>query len=167
MSIVQASDFAGKYNISQNVHTVKDLDLYIERYEKVYLIDLLGCELYELFIADLTATTPQTSQNSPYTEIFNEFCIDDECKIIKSEGIKQMLIDFIYFEYVRDQNYKNTISGTVKSNTEVSELVSPTFLDTIFNEAIETYWAIQFFICENSIDYPTYNGQYKRKTSWI
>jgi len=167
MSIVTSEDFTGKKNISQNVFTAKDLDSYIEQFEKEYLIDLLGCQLYELFTTDLTTGTPQIPEDQIYLSIFNDFCLDDNCGIIKSKGIKQMLIDFIYFEYVRDQNYKNSISGTVKSSPEVSMLVSPTFLNNIYNAAIETYSAVQYFICHNSDDYPSYNGQQGEKTSWL
>jgi hypothetical protein len=132
-------------------------------------VRLLGKDLYDLFIADLTPTTPQVPQTLVYQSIFNPFDIDENNCITSSEGIKKMLVMFIYFHYVRDMQHFNTVTGTVTNANE--NTTSPTYngynLVEAFNDAIDTFNNIQDFIEKNKSDYPTYNGQYKDYTSGI
>ena len=56
MSFLQPSDFIGIVSLSSNEFSDIQIQLYIDRYEPIYLTDLLGCEFYDEFIADLTPT---------------------------------------------------------------------------------------------------------------
>jgi hypothetical protein len=166
-TIVQTSDFVGEYKVSQSRFT--ELARYIETYEKYYLIRLLGKDLYDLFIADLTLVTPQVPQTLPYQSIFNPFEQDNNSCLIVSEGIKQMLVMFIYFHYVRDMAQLNTTTGVVNNVNENS--TNPSYngynLTEAYNKAIDTYQSIQWYINENDTDYPDYNGQSLFYTSGI
>lgn len=156
MSIVSKSDFIGNYFISQKLYD--DLDLYIEKYEKQYLINLLGAELYKLFISDLDSNFEPTTVI--YQTIYNEILTDYNTCLINSEGIKKMLIKFIYFEYVRDNQQKNTTNGTVVNNAELGINVNPIYsVARAYNEACDSVYAIQFYIKQNIANYPTYNGR--------
>ena len=149
-TITQPSDYTGEYRI--NSSCFDDLQLYIDKYEPYYLVRLLGADLKALFEADLTVTTPQVPQTSPYTEIFNPFEIDDSSCLYVSDGIKQMLVQLIYFHYTREQGHKNTQSGTVNVNAENS-IMSLSFNDiSSYNEGISNYQIIQWYICDNPID---------------
>lgn len=167
MAIVQTSDFVGEYKVSQSRFT--ELAKYITKYEKQYLVKLLGSDLYDLFIADLTVTTPQTPQTAIYQSIFNSFKQDENNCIVFSEGIKQMLIMFIYFHYVRDMQNYNTIAGSVTNVNENSNASGYNGYNLIesYNDAIDTYRSIQWYIEENKSDYPDYNGQFIDYTSGI
>ena len=68
MSIVVKSDFTGEYLIAQDQYS--NIDSYIVKYEKKYLTMLLGADLYKLFIADLTPTSPQVPQNQRFIDLF-------------------------------------------------------------------------------------------------
>jgi len=167
LNITPANFKNGLLCIATTVHTESDLQDYIDKYEVDYLQDLLGCELYGLFIADLVNGVPQTQI---YIDIYNKFCIDDDCGHQRvSEGMITMLEKFIFFEYVRDQKVKNTNTGNVVSQAEASrETMFPeSRLYTIYNEGIKSYCNIQWYICENLTDYPTFEGIVKRKTSWL
>jgi len=165
-NILQPSDFTGRYDIGQNGYTVTDLQGFIDFYEEDYLQFLLGCELYDLFVADLLNGEPQTPI---YQAIFNSFCIDQDNCIIKSAGMKDMLKAFIYFEYARKSDDSVTISGNTQSSSDNS--VKPSQIQAglynYYNEGINTYHAIQAYIKENETDYPTYNGQPKRISTWV
>ena len=163
--IINTEDFVGKYRINQN--DCSDLQKYIDKFESEYLQELLGCDLYELFKTDfeITGTAPT---DAIYTKIFDEFCQDESLCIIRSQGMKEMLIGFIYYEFVKDAPYKAGDNGAVMNAVEVSTHAGTNEHDiyTRYNIAVETHKAIQWCICENSADYPTFNGQNKVLNHW-
>ncbi len=92
MSIILNTDFTGKYAVSQSCYD--DLDTYIEKYEKDFLISLLGAELYLLFIADLDTAIPQVPQTTRFLDLYNSFDIDEDNCIRSSEGLRKMIVQF-------------------------------------------------------------------------
>ena len=177
MSFLQPSDFKGIVAQSKNEFTESEIQLYIDRFEPIYLRDLLGATLYDLFVADLTPAAPPIVPTSVpvsaiYTSIFEPFQDDNGntngCQHI-SEGMVQMLKFFVFFEYARDNQFDFVITGATKtkySNSEIAVLNQTNAIDN-YNEGIKTYREIQWFICENSTDYPTYNGKKKEFMSWL
>jgi hypothetical protein len=156
----------GPYCIATNKHTTSQLQSYIDEWEVKYLEDMLGCALYTLFAADLNSGVPQSQR---FIDIFNPFCIDDDCGQRRSEGIKTMIEKFVFWKYVRDQKVSNTNTGNIVNSNEVSRETSfsESKLYQIYNEAIKTYCNIQWYICDNSNLYPEFEGIVKRKTSWL
>lgn len=159
MSLVLNSDFTGKYALSLTQYNTSVLDAYIEKYTKRYLLKLLGAELYDLFIADLDASTPQVPQTAPYTTIFNEFHLNINGELVVSNGIVEMLKGFIYYEYSKDIAQVQTPIGNVQPSGEngLTTGVNMT-LTTRYNEAVDTFKAIQEYIEYNIQDFATYNG---------
>lgn len=178
MSFLQPSDFVGKVAQGKNEFTEPKQQLYFDRYEKRYLQDLLGCTMYDEFIADLDTAPNITPASVPtsqkFLDIFNEFCIDDGvgsgCQR-KSEGIKEMLKFFLFWEYARDNQFAMAITGATENNFSNSTLIklAKTQAYENYNTAIETYQAIQWFILDNpnAHDYSNYNGESKDFTSWL
>lgn len=160
--ILDKADFKeGRYKIVQT--EFDKLDSYIDEYEETYLMDLLGVELYALFIADLTDGVPASTI---YLNIFNEFAVDNGGCIVKSRGIKTMLQAFIRFHYLRALHLANSANGTVINQTEVSTPADMRYLEQDYNEGIKDYEAIQWYICKHKEDYPKFNGQGKTITHW-
>jgi hypothetical protein len=154
--IIQLTDFeSGEYTIPQDCYS--DIQPYLDKYEKKYLIELLGCELYDLFIADLVGGVPQTQI---YIDIYNEICEDEGSSIVRSEGMKTMLIELVYFYIVRDLAVKKSSSGVGFNVNEVTE--GPTYsgfnIVESFNEGVKNYNVIQWYMSDNHNDYPTRNG---------
>jgi len=151
--IVQISDFTGKYEIHTGLYDQTKLQDYIDIYEKRYLVELLGATLYNEFISDLDPYNVPISPN--FQQIFNSFIEDQtlvlDNQILISEGIKQMLKGFIYFEYLKDTTNQITPNGlTIPSNensTTATTLYSMMY--TRYNEAVRTYRAIQWYIITN------------------
>ena len=159
MSIVKKQDFTGVHSVAQNKYT--DMGAYIEKYEKHYLLRLLGADLYNAFIADLSGD-PGVPVSARFLDIFNPFCYDDGSCVRQSEGIKKMLIQFIYFHYVRDTEFQHTTQGVIRSNTEASTPLAYTGYDLIecYNSGVENYHQIQCFIDDNFSTYPEENMQF-------
>lgn len=176
MIILETADFSqrGKYYIPFNQNlcgSEEELQAYIDRYEKRYLIDLLGCDLAELFIADLFGGVPQ---DPIYQAIYEEICVDltegfnsiyyGTCgckpKRIISRGMKSMLMGFIFFEFMRDQPFQKGNTGVTVGMAENSEYApfSKWGIDQYYNESISDYQNIQYFIYENQEDYSQFNG---------
>jgi len=157
MSIVLNSDFVGKYELTLSDFTEPLIDSYIEKYEKEYLIKMLGKTLYDLFIADLVNGVPQTTI---YESIFEPLYVDLFCGFQESNGIKEMLLGFIYYHYTLDAQQMQTSTGVTSPKGENSEGVN---LNSItisrFNENVQSYKTIQSYIQQNSSDYPTFNGK--------
>jgi hypothetical protein len=191
LPITQPEDFIGEVKISSNKYDEKDLMLYIQRYEQEILEELLGCDLATAFIADLDADNNPTEQR--FINIMNPFCIDDnmsvgflwdyayfyecrndytgyKCKIQwRSRGIRELLKSMIYFKYVRDQKVKNTVTGNVVNQNNVSREAQSGEMNLrrIYNDILKTKTAIQWYICKNpdSLDYDDFNGIYEKSIS--
>lgn len=160
MAIVVTSDFIGKYKVSQDQYTVIGLQKYIDKYTPKYLAKVLGAELSEAMITDIGAGTEPT--NPDLLAIFEPFMYDSDCKgLIESNGIKEMLIGFIYYHYMVDMKVSvNPISGTSLPATENStptELIESQLYQR-YNEAIYTGKAIQQKCIDNQDTYPTFKG---------
>lgn len=164
---LNTSDFIGFYKISGNSHTSAELLNYINDLEPTILRKLLGVELYDLFIADLDANNQPQSQR--FIDIFNPFSYDYNSTIIESKGIKEMLKGFIYYEYVRDSDYFNVISGNVKNSFGNSEKARGVEygLNERYNKALLTFCNIQEFINQNDSVYPEFNGQMLEVKHWL
>lgn len=160
-------DFEGYYDISTDSFSSTELTTYIDSLEPTILRRLLGVELYNLFLADLdTNNVPQTPI---YQAIYNAFDIDYNCTIISSTGMLDVLKGFIYYDYMRDSQFASVITGKVKNEFANSEKASfiEFGLQERYNIAVQNASNIQWFICQNETDYPTYNGQEFKLQLWL
>ena len=170
MSIfVKLSDFDAQSSIAKDIFTVVPLQKYIDKFEVIYLQELLGGEMYEEFKTDfqILGTGPTAPK---FVAIWEQFCLDYCGGLNRSEGMKEMLILFIYFEYLRDQKTTNNIAGpqvNVQANS-ISADYNQTNVYTNYNEALQTYCNIQWYIHNNpeNYDYETFNGQFKKLISF-
>jgi len=152
--LINEDDFASL--IATDVYTTDELTLAIAEYEKPLLYELLGIELYDLFVADLVNKVPQTAK---YLTIYNAFVKTIDDKIVMSDGMKKMLVKWVRFHYVRQQPQTNTIQGNteVEGNLNKPSKMSYTSLVIQYNQMIETFKAIQTYIeSVKDADYPTF-----------
>lgn len=143
-------DFTGKYQLSTGMYDVTKLQDYIDKYEKRYLIELFGANLYDEFMSDLTVLNVPQSPN--FIKVYNPFYENVTLRqLIISEGILEMLKGFVYFEYSKDLINQMTPYGNVRPISENSEPVSTLYsmIYARYNEAIKTYRAIQTYIVTN------------------
>lgn len=169
---VQTTDFEkGKFALPQNCFQEELLQECIEEQENCVLLDLLGAELSEKFVQDWDDSNPDPNKFSEqrFIDIFEPFQKDNDCRIEKSEGIKKMLMYFIYFEYARQISIQRSTTGALKVKREVSEGISEIKAASYnyYNRGVRNYCSIQWFICDNSGEYAEYNGQTKNLLNWL
>lgn len=161
-NIVQIEDFEyGYYAIPTGCYDSVQFQIFIDEAETRYLDKLLGCELTELLIADLVNGEPQ---NPDYKVWFDKFCFTptDCCdyylipytpKEIQSDGVKTMLLGFIYYDFLRDIQVSNTTVGMVNikgENSEVADLANMQIkVDQRRNRSVRTFNAIKNKIAGN------------------
>jgi len=160
--IVQVTDFTGKYELHTGMYAQGNIQAYIDKYEVRYLRQLLGVELCNDFIADLNIQSIPRSAN--FLDIYNPFAYDSGYNFylfngiyegtgqLLSDGIKEMLLGFIYFEYAKDLVNQMTPFGNVKPKSENSDVANTLFsmMYARYNEAITTYRAIQHYVMMNN-----------------
>lgn len=152
--IIVKADFIGNYDLVKSAND--KIDSFIAKYEKNLLNDLLGSELFELFEADVTSYEPVTDR---FLTIFNPIKTKQNGVEIQSDGIKEMLLGLIYFEYERKNRYKTSNSGPVKNITDSANSdIDLSHLYNFYNDAIHTYKSIQYYISVNRTIYPEFNG---------
>jgi len=164
--IVTLSDFqTGKYELHTGMYDQDRIQNYIDLYESKYIKELLGVTLGEEFIADYQAGL----LNPNFVIIFDPLSFDYNRRIYISEGMKAMLVGFLYWEIVRDYFNQMTPVGNViptGENSMRSTSLSSTMWDR-YNEAVRNYRAIQFYVVRNAADYDCFNGQHKLYSTWL
>ena len=158
---ITPADFVGKFELSVGMYSTANIQAYIDRYEKQYLVELFGKKMYDQFIADLDIVTG-LPQSPEFRFIFEPFVDDsyfDHYYHNQSKGIKDMLLGFVYFEYTKDLISQMTPFGNVSQNSENSTVESTTYtmIYNRYNEAVFSYRAIQQYIYLNS--HTVINGQ--------
>jgi len=157
------------------------LQSYIDKFEPLILCQLFGSELYDLYVADLVDGVPQSPR---FLEVFNPFCKTVQIKyccwkgiweydyesrwceeLLQSEGIKEMLKGFIYFNYLPQLGNQQTPVGLTRKKVAASDMLSDKQVgrdaEQKLNQAIISYQAIQKFMCYNHDVYPEFDGQAK------
>ncbi len=183
--LIDKSDFqTGKYKVS--LTRFADIDSYIDKYEEQCLMELLGVALFDLFKADL-AGSPKVPASPIYQALYNPIredfqgsvglnwwdCFDwpfPGCYpsgIMVSDGMKEMLKGFIYFQYMRDEKVKVTPSGAVVGQSDNSREAGEHDIYNRYNEAVKSHTVIQYYILKHRTDYPTFNGRPKQLSYWV
>lgn len=165
---VQPEDFKqGSLTIAYNNITEADLQECINSIELDTITDLLGCSLGFMFISDYTPGVGFA--NTRFKTLFEPFATDTDFGPLKSEGIKEMLKGFIYFEYVRNQPNQDRQNGLVNAVNENSTPISggQGSLHLKHNRAANTYSAIQCYVGLHADMYPEFKGVLKKRASWI
>lgn len=170
MIILQPSDFIGFQGLPQgNLPTAKIL-VFINRYERKYLNQILGVTLAGLLIADLDPVThiPQTTR---FLNIFNAIDIQQatgdvsfvDNKIHHSLGLKDILLCLIFFHFIVDTQVSIGQAGVVQSSADGVRSLSPReaarTAEKVWNDSLEYIEAIQWY-CYRYLPatYPEYLG---------
>lgn len=160
---VAVTDFLqGEFLISLQDQT-DDLQAVIDRLEEEILQDLLGKEMYDLFIADLdTGSFPNIPQAARFTAIFDKFFQDDPF-YLRSEGMITMLQTMIWFEWIKQTGMEESPVGVVRNEFENGTNLSANAanLEMTHNRGIKTFLSILDFIILDRVTYPEYSGRSK------
>lgn len=152
--IINTTDFVGKWALAQN--TYSKLGDYITQFERNYLYKLLGKELADLFIADLSNYIPQTAR---FTTIYNPLNTEVSGLRYETDGMKAMMLGLVYFEYQRYERAKSTISGVSTLANENSREVGFGELNLYnrYNEGVVNFNTIQAYVRNDSTTYSEFD----------
>ena len=163
-------DFAanGKFELHTGAYNVGRLQYYIDKYEKRYLVELLGADLYAEFEADVILGLGVPTEPR-FIKIYEPFQIDYNWTILYSDGMHEMLKGFIYYEFIKDTINQTTPVGMVTPSGENSRDTNSLYqqMYTRYNDAVRMYKAIQEEITNNSGDYSEFNGMRKMLITWL
>lgn len=158
--IVNRDDFIGKFGISQKkpmlngTDVIGALDSFINDNEEELLIELFGIEMYNDF---------KVTPNDPiYNPILNPLTGYNGKY---SQGLKNMLIIFIYYRYQR-LDYVNTVSGQKKTKGETSKdyPASSSLVNlTSYNKAVNAYNVISEYLGNNTNTFVKYDPLVSKK----
>lgn len=192
--IITAEQFTGFFKIAQDPQSLAILTSYIERYEKQYLIELFGYDLYVLFEEDLTDSEPIEPQTERFTVVFEElnyegsaepmfyrrgftghkncFCDDNKTEVepTLSRGIVDMLLGFIFYEFVKEYDIQVSQTGLVinanENSTPLPGALHTHYVESRYNQSVNSYKVIRRYMMANSTTYPEYKGVEKETTYW-
>jgi len=157
---IDSFDF-GRYEIALDPEQEQDLELYIDRVEKEYLPKLFGKELYLLFVVDWNAVPAGVPTAMRFKFVFDPLLEQNDCVMVQSLGIEEMLKGIVYYLFIRDQITRSTTLGVDSFIGENVETKTALQHDTTgrYNEAIDTFKTIQYFMSTyQPEDYPEYKG---------
>ena len=161
--ILQVEDFqAGLIKIAGSLSdqsTTANLQTFItSNVENGYIREMLGYELGNEFIADLSGT-PSVPADPKWTYIFNEFDFEHNSRPYTCNGIKSILTYLIYNDYVSQQNIQNYFGGNGSVRTEAATSEGITGKTTVIhNRAVEQIDRLQAYIKDNSDTYDNFKG---------
>lgn len=163
MNLIEPDDFTGIFQVPRQATTDVILQAYIDRYDNRYIRQILGAELGDEFIADLS----NPSQEARFAVLQDAFSMDDEglCgKIRYSEGLVFILTGLIYYHYVTENQLRVSQSGVIRPSSETSEVLSPRaakrMMEKKRNSVLDSIEAVQWYCTTFAPeDYPEFNGQ--------
>lgn len=167
MKKLSASYFTGELRIpnisgSSTVETANlaYLTLMIAKYEKKFLRGLLGDNLFALYDAEVSKTTPQTS--GIYFDL-NAQIYSESTPLYESPAA-----GYVYFHYWRSKQTETVGLGESASRLENADLVSSAGkMVAAWNEMSEQVDDVRAWIEEHLTDYPTYSSEGQENLSKI
>lgn len=155
MSIVQTSQFVGKYALTKafNDGQLKIVQM-IVGVEFKYLNELFGVDLCEIFLDEYT-TEPR------FIELMTPFAFEHCGKAKTCRGIEQMLLGFIYTHYLSEMQGVSTSVGKMTPDPEAGKLYNDLNVLSFYNESIQDFNVIVDYVRLNCDIYPEMKGNHK------
>lgn len=163
MSILNPNDFIGKYNISKNQLNLTPLQTCIDSVEFKIMNQLFGVELLALYTQGIE------DDEEIYTVLFDQLVFEYNDNQYISNGITEMLKGFTYYAFFVETTTQASTNGNVIESSENSRMANDveTNIYLRYNEAVNTFNAIQTYLFVNSDVYPTFKGIKKRLMTWF
>lgn len=159
MSLIDETYFIGELNIPNlnEDSEIERLQLFIDKYEPKFLIELLGYGLYKDFKAGLLINPIEDKWKAlrdggeyTYNGILNRW------NGVKHSG-SSMIANYVYYWWMRNEVTQTTGIGEVASKSENSVRVSASGkMTSAWNEMVLQVWALTSFLNANATDYPAW-----------
>jgi hypothetical protein len=162
--ILDIDDFEfGQFEIALDPEQEADLETYIDDVEAEYLPKLFGKELYDLFVVDWNTAPVGTPTAPRFSMVYDPFVEQNDCVMIQSKGMVEMLKGFVYYLFIRDQITRSTTMGVDSFLGENVEAKTAIQHDTTrrYNDGVDTFKTIQYYMSTfnpKDFTYPEYKG---------
>lgn len=160
----------GKYELHSGIYDVPRIQDYIDKYETRYLTEMLGVDLFNEFSADVTLGGGVPTEPR-FVIIYEALTLDLTWCILYSDGMKEMLTGFVYYEYTKDEIVQMTPNGNVRPVGQNSEVAGSLYTQIYnrYNAGVSSYKSIQQYIWKNpeGYDYAKFNGVPKGMATWL
>ena len=155
INIISESDFVGVFNLYKPLNS--KINLYVEQFAPSLLNKLFGAELAKEVIANRNTT----DVNSKYYPLING--VGDFI------NLKFALLGFVWFEYVSDDQFRQTGSGTKKPKSETNEdaSLSSSIVYPKYNYSVRQWNFCIDYIEANLHLYPNFKGQKQKLNTWL
>jgi len=146
MAIITPSDFIGQNNIPDKDLIGANLVGFIDKYESLFLVELLGSDLYDAYVA--TPEGERFVNLLPY--------------------IKPALTDYVYWYYLEDQAIQTLGTGAGVPNKQNSVTVSPyPKMIRAWNEMVKLNLRTRRFLTDNETIYPEFTPLMNYLPEWV
>lgn len=156
MSVLIPADFKGKFLITKNTKNIDNIQSQIDETEFEIMNELLGPTLLAEYVIGINNSDPL------FEKIRDPFFVDACCgQDYKSNGIKKMLLGFTFYDYYQTDVITASLTGqqvTKSENSEKEQQLAMMANNSIYNDAVKTFNAIQKYLNQNRVDYPNFKG---------
>lgn len=155
-------DFILRYKLSIAFNDGSDLlDEYIKLYEKPTMYKLFGIELCNLIYESF-------EDEQKYQDLAEPLVFEHCERTFTTTGFKDVLLSFVYFNFVRNQIATSTSIGLMAPKVEAGMPANDknTNAFVYYNEAVRQANNLGLYVELNKELYPEYKG-HKFETTWL
>jgi hypothetical protein len=162
MSLIDQSYFVAELNIpsTSNAGVLERINFFIAKYEKDYLMKVLGVGCYNDFMTGLNATTVI----EPWLSLKNGKDFNNlQGRLEHYFGLtnldkKSPIANYVYYHYQRDAYTQTSSVGEVQSKAENATVVTPAYkMEAAWNDMVKQTNVLIEFLYVNNKDYPKFN----------
>lgn len=156
--LITLADIRAVKSIALNINQEKELIPYILEAQNFDLMKFLGVEFYVDLVNDFTAS-PSLDK---YQLLFNGGSYTSNGKSLYLNGLKSLLIYYVYRRYANNSNVIATPTGFVHKTNNYSENVSEKTISRLVDNANASALMLEDelrnFLNKNKADYPLWGG---------
>lgn len=165
--------FVGNINLpnTDSAETQNEIELYIKKYESIFLTNLLGKTLYDLVVANTTSWAPITV-TGVYDDLVNGAAFTDSNgdanyfeginggNLFVTGGFKRSPVaNYVYWHIMRDRASNTAGIGEMVTSVENGIRISPAYkMAEAWNEMVDLLLVMNDYLIVNEVDFPSYIG---------
>lgn len=155
-NIINVTYFIGERDIpnTDSQAVMEKLNGFISKYEPKLLTSILGKALYNALLAE-SPIVPDSILDKLLNGI--EY-FDSRGNTLYWEGLRSMIVDYVYFKYMASEVSTNTGKGVIIPKAEAAyNLSSSTKMIDAWNSLSKSVRSLYGYFYANRIDYPNYD----------
>jgi hypothetical protein len=144
----------------------ENLNLYINRYEPIFLRGVLGYAMYKLLMAayDASQEEPPVALPQRWADLLDGVEYDVSDITYKWDGLRNSTLltspiaNYIYFTFRRDTETRTGNTGENKPNAQNADSATPNRkLVFAWNDMVDQMWLMKHYLDNNTDTFPEWN----------